>query len=789
VTESDGSHPPTHEGLLGRFARGDWAGRLLRLLLVAVVASSAAWLLAPAGASRLPGAEALGTPAPATVKADRDYDIADEDATARRRAEAAQTERPVYVLDAGAADEASARVHAAFQVMREEAAALPPRHGIRDPVELQRRYAAQRDPFFSRLQVLVRDEDLAALAQARFSDAVEQEVAALARRGLEGIVVGDVALLAAERERGFVVRALRDGVLLGDRVVTDVALVRDLATAAEEVARAAQARLEREPPALRGAVERIAIAMVRPTLAHDQVETARRREEAAARVKPVVIPVKRGEKIIGDGERIEKRHLVVFDGMRAQRRGEVLAHVRIGAGALVALMVALLWRFARRNVPRFRPARRDALLLATFLVGTFALGFVGFAIADALQDRFPAFAPPSLQYLVPFAAGAMIVRQVLAPEAALLFAVAAGLAAGLLAGQSMSYALYATFTSIAAAGLVSGQRDRAGLFRAGLGVGLVGVALAVAIGLFAGKGAGDVALAALAALVGGALLLPIAVVGVLPIVEGLFGYVTDVKLLELANLNHPALKELIVQAPGTYHHSILMGALVEAAAEAIGANPLLARVGAYYHDLGKIRNPLFFAENQRGENRHDHLAPSMSALIVKRHVTDGLELARHWRIPRIVADAIPQHHGTRFVGYFWAKAQRAADEVALRHAQGERGHRSGAVDEALFRYAGPKPQSREVALVMIADACEASARALEDTTADALRALVSKRINEVFSEGQLDECELTLRDLNAIAAAMVRALEAIYHTRPEYPARRPDAVPPAQLPVHLVAKP
>jgi len=789
VTESDGSHPPTHEGLLGRFARGDWAGRLLRLLLVAVVASSAAWLLAPAGASRLPGAEALGTPAPATVKADRDYDIADEDATARRRAEAAQTERPVYVLDAGAADEASARVHAAFQVMREEAAALPPRHGIRDPVELQRRYAAQRDPFFSRLQVLVRDEDLAALAQARFSDAVEQEVAALARRGLEGIVVGDVALLAAERERGFVVRALRDGVLLGDRVVTDVALVRDLATAAEEVARAAQARLEREPPALRGAVERIAIAMVRPTLAHDQVETARRREEAAARVKPVVIPVKRGEKIIGDGERIEKRHLVVFDGMRAQRRGEVLAHVRLGAGALVALMVALLWRFARRNVPRFRPARRDALLLATFLVGTFALGFVGFAIADALQDRFPAFAPPSLQYLVPFAAGAMIVRQVLAPEAALLFAVAAGLAAGLLAGQSMSYALYATFTSIAAAGLVSGQRDRAGLFRAGLGVGLVAVALAVAIGLFAGKGAGDVALAALAALVGGALLLPIAVVGVLPIVEGLFGYVTDVKLLELANLNHPALKELIVQAPGTYHHSILMGALVEAAAEAIGANPLLARVGAYYHDLGKIRNPLFFAENQRGENRHDHLAPSMSALIVKRHVTDGLELARHWRIPRIVADAIPQHHGTRFVGYFWAKAQRAADEVALRHAQGERGHRSGAVDEALFRYAGPKPQSREAALVMIADACEASARALEDTTADALRALVSKRINEVFSEGQLDECELTLRDLNAIAAAMVRALEAIYHTRPEYPARRPDAVPPAQLPVHLVAKP
>jgi putative nucleotidyltransferase with HDIG domain len=747
---------------------------------VAVVSAAGAWLLAPGSSGRIPGPEALGTPATATLKADRDYDVADEDATFRRRAEAAHAERPVYTLDAGAADEAAARVHAAFQLMRDEAQALPARHAPRDLPELQRRWAAQRDAFVTRLQVLVRDEDLAALGQARFSETVEGELAALARRGLDGIVVGDLALVAADRERGFVVRSVHDGAVQAERIVTDLALVRDVATASDEVARAAAARLEREPLALRAAVTRIATAMVRPTLVHDQVETARRREEAAARVKPVVVAVKRGEKIVGDGERIEKRHLILFEGMRAQRKGEALAHVRLGAGALVALMVALLWRVARRNLPRFRPARRDALLLAVLMVGTFALGFVGFAIADALQDRFPGLAAPALLHLVPFAAGAMIVRQVLAPDAALLFSLAAGLAAGLLAGPSMSYALYATFTSIAASGLVAGQRDRAGLFRAGVGVGLVGVALAVAIGLFAGKGAGDVAMAALAALAGGAVLLPVAVVGVLPIVEAAFGYVTDVKLLELANLNHPALKELIVQAPGTYHHSILMGSLVEAAAESIGANPLLARVQAYYHDLGKIRNPLFFAENQRGgDNRHDALAPSMSALIVKRHVTDGLELARHWRLPRLVSDAIPQHHGTRFVGYFWAKAQQRS---------GEEGGGRAALEEGLFRYPGPKPQSREAALVMIADACEASARALEAPTDDAIRTLVARRINEVFAEGQLDECELTLRDLNAVAAAMVRALEAIYHTRPDYPARGQEPLH-RQLPIHLVAKP
>lgn len=752
--------------------RSDWAGQLLAVGVVALVGIVAGLLLAPAGANRLPGAEALGSPAPKTFKAERDYEIADEEATARRRGEAAAAQPPVYDLDDGAAEEATARVHAAFELMREaEATAVPqPRHD-----DLPKRYAARRDAFVSRLQVLVREDDLNALAQARFSVEVERDLAALAQRGLEGMVVEDVKLLPVGLEQGLVVRTFSGGAVRGERVLADLARVRGVEQARAEVAGAA-AKLGREPAALGAALQRISAAMVRPTLEQNQGETERRRIEAAAGVKPVGVTVKRGEKIIGDGERIERRHLLVLEGIRAQRKDEALGQVGLGGGALVALLVVLLWAFARRNLPAFKPARRDALLLGLLLSLGLALGAAGFAVADALGERFAALSAPSLRYLVPFAAGAMIVRQVLSAETALLFSVASGMAAGLLAGQSIPYALHATLTSLAAAGLVAGSRDRAGLFRAGVGVGAVGVAVAVAAGLYAGKGAGDVAVAAIAAFAGGAVLLPIVVVGVLPAVEGLFGYVTDVKLLELANLNHPALKELIVQAPGTYHHSILMGAMVEAAAQAIGANPLLAKVCAYYHDLGKIRNPLFFAENQRGENRHDALAPSMSALIVKRHVTDGLELARHWRLPTVVADAIPQHHGTRFVGYFWAKAQRLA------------GDGSRAADESLFRYPGPLPRTRETALVMIADACEASARALETSTGEALRALVAKRVNEVFAEGQLDACDLTLRDLNAIAAAMVSALEAIYHTRPEYPAGRPPEGPPAAR-VQLLAKP
>jgi len=767
----------------------------MRLALVIGISAAAGVLLAPFAAHRLPGPDALGSPAAVTIKADRDYDLVDAEATARRRAEAAASERPLYDHDAGAADEAAARVHAAFDLMRGEEAALSDASAARDGRELERRYAAQRDAFVSRLQVIVRDEDLAALAQARFSVAVERELAALAQKGLGGLVVEDAKLLPAGRDPVFAVRTFRDGAPQGERTLADLSLVRTVENARDEIARTAAARLDRDPPALRVAVQRLAIGMVRPTLVHNQAETERRKADAAARVKPVVIPVKRGEKIIGDGERIEARHVVVLEGIRAQRQDEDITHVRLGGGSLVALLVVLLWGYARRNFPRFRPARRDALLMAGLLVGTLALGFVGFTVADALHERFSGFPRPSLHYLVPFAAGAMIVRQVLAAETALLFSLAAGLSAGLLAGQSMSFAVYATLTSLAAAGLVPGSRDRAALFRAGLAVGLVGVAVTVAIGLHGGKGGAEIAVAAAAALAGGAILLPVAVVGILPAVEGLFGYVTDVKLLELANLNHPALKELIVQAPGTYHHAILMGSMVEAAAQVIGANPLLAKVCAYYHDLGKIRNPAFFAENQRGENRHDALAPSMSALIIKRHVTDGLELARQWRLPNVVADTIPQHHGTRLVGYFWARAQKsalegrsAASTIDAAKPPSLSGAPGGAVDEALFRYPGPKPQSREAALVMIADACEASARALPEPTDVALHALVSKRVNEIFSEGQLDECELTLRDLNAIAGAMVSALEAIYHTRPAYPPRAGEDAP-APPGIQLLAKP
>ena len=785
MTPDEPSQKPS--GLLARLvdrsSSASFAGAVLAVALVLAVAAASSWLLTPGALTqRMPGDEALGTPALGNFKAARDYDILDPDATREQRDAAVAAERPVFDWDEGAADEAAGRIRDAFGFMREALSGgrRGPEARRRDAApDLRKALAGQHSAFEARLGIRVSDDDFAALGEARFAEPLEAELVALVNHGLTGKVLMDRRRLAMARERGVVSRTIRHGIPQGEQDLVDLNAIRDLDDARADVERAATALPASLPAAQRLALGHLALGLTRPTLVFDLAETALRQRDAAEGVKPVVVHVKRGEKIVGDGEVIERRHLLVFRGIREQTRGRDVLQVRLGAAALIAALLLLVWRHAQRHVPGFRPRVRDGVLLAATTLGTVGLAAAGLAVGDALHDRFSRLAPEVFFYLVPFAAGATVIRSVLSAEMALLFSVASGCLVGLIAGNSLFLALHAMLTSVMASGLVARTRDRAGLFKVGAAVGALGAFLVVATHLYTGRGFADALGPALAAVLSGGVLLPVFAAGILPLVEWIFGYVTDLKLLELANLNHPALKDLIVQAPGTYHHSVIMGSLVEAAAEAVGANPLLARVCAYYHDLGKTRNPLYFSENQRSESLHEELAPSMSALIVKRHVVDGVELARHWRLPSAVADAIPQHHGTRRVSFFWAKAQQRARDA---------GEQVSALDDDVFRYPGPKPQTREAALVMIADACEASVRSLPEVSIDRLRELVHKRINEIFGEGQLDECALTLRDLNGIGAAMVRALEAVYHRRPEYPGRSAgagpepsEALPPLQL--------
>ena len=268
-------------------------------------------------------------------------------------------------------------------------------------------------------------------------------------------------------------------------------------------------------------------------------------------------------------------------------------------------------------------------------------------------------------------------------------------------------------------------------------------------------------LAAGAGFVGG-LLTAIFAAGGLPINESLFGVLTDVKLLELSNADLPVLGQLALRAPGTNQHSHAVGQLAEDACRAVGANPLLARIGALYHDIGKVAAPDYFVENQQGENPHDHMRPSQSARIITSHVTYGMKLAKEIGLPKKIADFIPQHHGTRTLHFFLRKAQSEAKP-------GEK------IDEKEFRYPGPKPQFKETAIMMLADSCEAAARSLARPDPENIRAIVVKIVDAVITDGQLDECDLTLQEITRIREAMISALTAIYHARIDYPGFNPPA--------------
>jgi hypothetical protein len=243
---------------------------------------------------------------------------------------------------------------------------------------------------------------------------------------------------------------------------------------------------------------------------------------------------------------------------------------------------------------------------------------------------------------------------------------------------------------------------------------------------------------------------------ILPVVEYIFKVTTDISLLELLDLNQPLMKNLMVSAPGTYHHSVIVGNLAESAAEIVGANPLLARVSAYYHDIGKIKMPDYFVENQSSAvSRHEKLTPHMSSMIITNHVKEGLELAREFKLPEPIIDIIEQHHGTMLISYFYQKAKETAG--------------NGPPVEEDYRYHGPKPQSRVAALVMMADGVEAASRVLTDPTPARIASLVDRIINHIFLEGQLDECELTLKDIYEIKKRFTYILTGIFHKRVDYP--------------------
>ena len=506
---------------------------------------------------------------------------------------------------------------------------------------------------------------------------------------------------------------------------------------------------------------RIAAVIARiilPNLFYNREASEARSHSAMETVRPVLFKLQKGEMVVRVGERITAEQAQKLDAIFGGQNSGSSLFKALGTCALIMVLFYFPYRFACKNIRKFNPTNKDLLLISLLIIISFVCFKTALLITHNIGAVFPSVDASNYFYLFPFAAGAMIVRIFINSEVALVYCAILAPLLGIMFENSMPVVIYSLLGGIIGAHAVSHCTSRSTIYTAGIKVSVVNLALALSFqtannAIFTMQ----TLYIALFSLFSGFICAGF-VSSFIPLIETLFQYTTDIKLLELANLNSPVLRELMVKAPGTYHHSIVVGNLVEAAAESIGANPLLARVSAYYHDIGKAAKPLYFIENQGGEeNRHDKLTPSMSALILISHIKEGVELARENRLGQPIFDIIRQHHGTALIKYFYERAKsqaKSSDQV---------------VEEKDFRYPGPKPQTREAGIVMLADCVEAASRTLVSPTSDRIQGLVQKLINNVFIDGQLDECELTLKNLHEIARSFTTILNGIYHHRVEYP--------------------
>ena len=479
----------------------------------------------------------------------------------------------------------------------------------------------------------------------------------------------------------------------------------------------------------------------------DPEATAEARTRAREDVGPVIRTFEANQIVVREGERVEALDIEVLDQL-GLRQSQVKWTDFADAGLLAMLMTSMLCLYLARFQSDVLWNGQQLLLLV--LLTSLSVFGAGLMVPGGLV----------LRYLAPVPALAMLASAALGPHAGVATAVFLGGVVGFVADNSLEMTTYASLGGLVAA-LTLGRVERIGaLFRAGAFVALVHAIVVVIFRLPQGLSQpGDLLVTGLCGIGNGGLAASLALGGLF-LIGPLFDITTTMRLIELSRPDNPLLQRLLREAPATYHHSLMVANLAEQAAERIGADALLTRVGAYYHDVGKISRPYFFTENQaEGVNPHDQLDPQTSAEVIVDHVKEGLELARRYRLPRRVRAFIPEHHGTNWVSFFYHRAVEQAGDADL-------------VDESDFRHRGPKPQSRETALVMLADSCEATVRSVRPTTVEDLAEVVNRSIDKRVKDGQLGECDLTLRDLQIIRETFISALKGSFHPRIKYPESR-----------------
>jgi putative nucleotidyltransferase with HDIG domain len=545
------------------------------------------------------------------------------------------------------------------------------------------------------------------------------------------------------------------------------AMVSDLTTIRDKLMASALLRSDRIVwPASYSARERrilgeILGSFVVANTEYNETETEQRRAAAREAVPEVTVAVEKGQPIISAGERVTPIKAALLKQAAKQRPLGQRAMEFAGTFVIVSLLVLVLWQYLSRYQRKHIRVRRHFLLqMVTFFI-TVGLARIFFTMGSAMSywsNSSPFNEEMAYKYLAPLAVGAVLVTLLTDAHAAFVFSAALTVFVGVLS----SNVYLAAYTLVSSAGAIyhlQHCRDRSSLVKAGLWIGAVNAAATLALDLL---GANEpellpVVFDVVCGFISGLLATMVGSL-VLPLFEWLFQITTNFKLLELSNLNLPLLKELAERAPGTYHHSIVVGLLAESGAEAIGGDALFARVACLYHDIGKTVRPSYFVENQSYmENRHDRLSPKMSSIVLANHVKQGIEIGREHKLPPRIIAIIPEHHGTGLMKYFYYKARKESGDLNAHNLEQE------------FRYPGPKPQTKEAAIIMIADSVEAAARTIPDPTPQKLRSMIDTIITRIRDDGQFDECDITLRELRIVADSFVKVLMGIHHHRIAYP--------------------
>jgi cyclic-di-AMP phosphodiesterase PgpH len=702
----------------------------------------------------------LGDVAQRDIKATRDLLVEDREVSEERRSQAKDLVRIVYDLDSDLLPQIMANVEAAMQVGLRlfEPDNTPadngnnPAKALPDPTFAM--VLETKPQFEEKLGIEISEGAYAILYKHRFDPDITQKIQTIMDKVLSNGVVANKEFLLEEEHKGIILRTINSD---EEQIVNNLKVFYGPDQAKAMVRIEGEPLLKKVNYNLTNLIVDICQRLLQPNIFMNKNETQKRILAAQATINPVMYQIKAGEMILREGERVNKSKLIKLNALKEKTEEKTVYLSATGIAMITFSLLLLSYLLFFKDHPSLKNNHnKHMIFLALGLV--LYLGFVKlstFLVQSADPNQAWDLASASFFMAVPLPAAAMICCLFLGFSISVYFSLVLSVLAAISFGGSLEAFIFFLLSSSVAAFWVRKSRARKHFIMAGFKLALFNAVLAVALGFYTLAQPEPMTLARemFIAFCGG-LFAATLTIGFTPLIEVVFDYSTDAKLLEFANLDQQLIKKLMIEAPGTYNHSVIVATLSEAAASAINANSLKAKVMAYYHDIGKLDKIMYFIENQAdGKNRHDKLSPSMSALVLIQHVKKGVELAKTHKLGDEIIEGITQHHGTSLIKYFYNKALKSGKDH---------------VNEENFRYPGPKPQTRETGIVMLADVVEAAVRALERPTPSRIRGRVKELINDIFADGQLEECELTLKDLHQIAKSFNNILTSIYHSRIEY---------------------